>query len=244
MSISVADNFKYQGTKPLDDRIKYATVADMKAVADAKLYDGCEAYCAETDKYYKFKSTNTVDETTGKWRERESGGSGGGHIIEDSEGTDLSQRDTLQFGDGFAVSDDSTHEKTVVELDQLSSGEMADIVTPLPSVQPNLPILYDDSETERVVGYALVNGVKKKVYECEHIETIVALPNTWVETTMPVGDIDRVLSITAFSNKNALNCFICSCAVNTKIQVNCFRNVNGGSTEINGFTLRYLKTTG
>lgn len=228
MSISVADNFKYQGTKPLDDRIKYATVADMKAVADAKLYDGCEAYCVETDKYYKFKSTNTVDETTGKWRERESGGTsdytdltnkpsindvtlsgnkttsdlglqaemqlstmptaevsylgktvqyvgatgngythnyfyecvsdgettptyswqqtnvqpssgggGGGHTIEDSEGTDLTQRDTLQFGTGFNATDDSENEKTVVEADVMQSGDMDDVLTPLPSVRPS-----------------------------------------------------------------------------------------------------------
>lgn len=74
MAISVADNFSYQGPKPLDARAKYATVAAMKAATEATLYDGIQAYVSETDKYYKYLSTNTVDEVTGRWREYQSGG--------------------------------------------------------------------------------------------------------------------------------------------------------------------------
>lgn len=77
MGIAVADNFNLQSKKPLDNRNQFATLALMKAVTDANIYEGCEAYCVETDKYYKFLSSNTVDASTGKWRERESGGSGG-----------------------------------------------------------------------------------------------------------------------------------------------------------------------
>lgn len=77
MGISVADNFNYLGGKPLDGRIQYATLAAMKSMADATLYEGCEAYCVETDKYYQWKSSNTVDASTGKWRERTGGGGGG-----------------------------------------------------------------------------------------------------------------------------------------------------------------------
>lgn len=74
MAIQLADNFSYQGAKPLDARIQYATVAAMKAVADSALYEGCKAYCVETEKEYQWKSGNTVDPTTGKWREYEGGG--------------------------------------------------------------------------------------------------------------------------------------------------------------------------
>lgn len=76
MSINIADNMGYNGKKPLDARVSYSTLALMKAVTDANIYEGCLAYCAETDKYYKFLSTNTVDETTGKWREFSSGSAG------------------------------------------------------------------------------------------------------------------------------------------------------------------------
>lgn len=77
MALTLGDNFSYQGAKPLDGRLKYDTLANMKAVADATMYDGCLAYCVATDKTYQWKSTNTVDTDTGRWREFSSGGGGG-----------------------------------------------------------------------------------------------------------------------------------------------------------------------
>lgn len=74
MSLIIGDNFSYLGAKPLDGRIKYNTLADMVAMADSTLYDGCFAYCVGTDKNYQWKSSNTVDATLGKWREFEAGG--------------------------------------------------------------------------------------------------------------------------------------------------------------------------
>ena len=76
MAITVADNFSYQGKKPLDGRDTFATLAAMKAYAEASVYDGCLSYCDEDGKRYEFKSTNTVDPTTGRWREYSSGGGG------------------------------------------------------------------------------------------------------------------------------------------------------------------------
>lgn len=75
MALTLGDNFSYQGAKPLDARLKYDTVAAMKAVADSTLYDGCLAYCTATEKTYQWKSSNTVDTDLGRWREFESGGS-------------------------------------------------------------------------------------------------------------------------------------------------------------------------
>lgn len=150
MALVLGDNFSYGGAKPLDARLTYNTLAQMKAVADATMYDGCTAYCKEADKTYQWKSTNTVDENTGKWREFSSGGStGGGHTIEDSEGTDLTQRDTLQFGEGFKAEDDSTNEKTVISPDVMQSGDMDEVISPLPSIQPRY---HKYSTTEQVVG--------------------------------------------------------------------------------------------
>ena len=79
MAITLGDNFSYQGAKPLDGRLKYDTVAAMASMADSVLYDGCLAYCVATDKTYQWKSSNTVDPTTGKWREFETGG---GQVIQ------------------------------------------------------------------------------------------------------------------------------------------------------------------
>lgn len=155
MALTLGDNFSYQGAKPLDGRLKYDTLAAMKAVADATMYDGCMAYCVEADKTYQWKPTNTVDESTGKWREFSSGGStGGGHTIEDSEGTSLTQRDTLQFGEGFIAEDDDTNKKTVISLDVMQSGDMSDVITPLPSVQPR----YQKYSTEEQIVGEWIDG--------------------------------------------------------------------------------------
>ncbi len=131
MALTLGDNFSYQGAKPLDARLNYSTVAAMKTVADATMYEGCMGYCSETDKTYQWKSANTVDETLGKWREYSSGG---GHTIIDSEDTELTQRDKMKFGDGFTASDNSTDEQTEIVPTVMESSDMNDVVTPLPGV--------------------------------------------------------------------------------------------------------------
>lgn len=80
MALTIGDNFSYQGSKPLDSRLTYATIAEMKSKADSTLYDGIMAYCKANEKTYQWKSTNEVDATLGKWREFESGGGGEGDI--------------------------------------------------------------------------------------------------------------------------------------------------------------------
>lgn len=76
MALTIGDNFSYQGAKPLDARLVYDTIAEMKTKADSTLYDGIVAFCKANEKNYQWKSTNEVDETLGKWREFSSGGSG------------------------------------------------------------------------------------------------------------------------------------------------------------------------
>lgn len=83
--INVADNFNYQGAKPLDSRLQFSTIADMKAYAESSLYNGCFAYVTATQKYYSFDSNNTVDADTGRWREFEGGGGGVDNAVEQYE---------------------------------------------------------------------------------------------------------------------------------------------------------------
>lgn len=107
MGISVADNFDHKSKKPLDARTSYATTALMKAVIDANMYEGCLAYCEETDKFYKFLSSNTVDETLGKWREFEAGGGSGddenAYHTTDSAETGIDDADYFPFYDTSAT---------------------------------------------------------------------------------------------------------------------------------------------
>lgn len=69
MAVQVIDNFKYAGKKPNFERDQFATIADMKAYPESSLDEGHVAYCVETEKAYRYKSSNTDDATTGKWRE-------------------------------------------------------------------------------------------------------------------------------------------------------------------------------
>ena len=73
--IKVGDNFSYKGKKPLDSRDCFDTVSEMAQFAETSLDEGHISYVKETDKYYKFNSTNNVDSTLGKWREYTSSGS-------------------------------------------------------------------------------------------------------------------------------------------------------------------------
>lgn len=136
MALTLGDNFSYQGQKPLDARLKYNTVADMKAVGDATMYDGCMAYCSGTDKTYQWKSTNSVDETTGRWREFSSGGGGGSYTA----------------GDGIDITNDviSTKQSQEGDIDEIidvypQAGDLVSIVNAF-----NRGDIY--STSERMIG--------------------------------------------------------------------------------------------
>lgn len=75
MALLIGDNFNYQANKPNFERDSFTTLAAMKAYPETSIDDGHISYCAETDKHYKFLSSNPVDRTTGKWREFETGAS-------------------------------------------------------------------------------------------------------------------------------------------------------------------------
>lgn len=75
MGLLIGDNFNYQANKPNFERDSFTTLAAMKAYPETSIDDGHISYCAETDKHYKFLSSNPVDGTTGKWREFETGAS-------------------------------------------------------------------------------------------------------------------------------------------------------------------------
>ena len=75
MAIKTGDNFLYRGKKPLDSRDSFDTILAMTTFAESSIDEGHISYVKETNKYYKFNSTNDVDITLGKWREYNGGGS-------------------------------------------------------------------------------------------------------------------------------------------------------------------------
>lgn len=68
MAIKIGSNFTFQGKQPNFERDRFATKAAMKAFPETSIDDGHLSYCAEDGNTYQFKSSNSVDDVTGKWR--------------------------------------------------------------------------------------------------------------------------------------------------------------------------------
>lgn len=68
MAIKIGSNFTFQGKQPNFERDRFATKDAMKAFPETSIDDGHLSYCAEDGNTYQFKSSNTVDAVTGKWR--------------------------------------------------------------------------------------------------------------------------------------------------------------------------------
>ena len=68
MAIKIGSNFTFQGQQPNFERDRFATKATMKAFPETSIDDGHLSYCAEDGNTYQFKSSNSVDNVTGKWR--------------------------------------------------------------------------------------------------------------------------------------------------------------------------------
>ena len=68
MAVQYIDNLSYKGKKPNFERDQFKTLAEMKAFSEADIDEGHSSYCLEDGKRYTFKSSNSVDSTTGRWR--------------------------------------------------------------------------------------------------------------------------------------------------------------------------------
>lgn len=71
--IQIGANFDYKSTLPLDNRDLFDTLEQMVAFEINSIDDGHLSFVKSTGKTYQFISTNTVDETLGRWREFKSG---------------------------------------------------------------------------------------------------------------------------------------------------------------------------
>lgn len=116
--------------------------------------------------------------------------SGGGHTIQDADGTDMSQRDTLQFKGGLRATDDSTNGKTIIDdtpvyytweqwnamTPEQQRSVAKGIVTGTPDTpigggwNPHFVIPSDTGETVTVVkGQTTITAIETSegIYECD-----------------------------------------------------------------------------
>lgn len=92
MAIKIGSNFTFQGKQPNFERDRFATKAAMKAFPETSIDDGHLSYCAEDGNTYQFKSSNSVDAVTGKWRVFKADVDLSAYATKDSVATDLANK--------------------------------------------------------------------------------------------------------------------------------------------------------
>ena len=239
MGMPILDNFNYQGSKPLDGRTTYATIADMKNKPESVLYNGCTAYVEATEKYYTFNSNNTVDPNLGKWREFETGG---GHTIQD-DGTNMADRDNLNFV-GMDVEDNSNDGSTDVSEHRLTSAEISEMMGGIPNPQPRYPVIFDERGTEFKVGwYILANGTKKPVYEktVDYGSTILIPNSGFTSLGIDASSMELILGAVGYHSTDSR--FATLLAIKDNNLVKAIVGRDGSPFELRYFKIRYTKTT-
>ena len=68
MAIKIGANFAYNGKLPNFERDSFETKAAMKAFDENSIDEGHLSYCKEDGNIYQYKSANSTDATTGRWR--------------------------------------------------------------------------------------------------------------------------------------------------------------------------------
>lgn len=92
MAIKIGSNFTFQGEQPNFERDRFATKAAMKAFPETSIDDGHLSYCAEDGNTYQFKSSNSVDAVTGKWRVFKADVDLSAYATKDSVAVDLAKK--------------------------------------------------------------------------------------------------------------------------------------------------------
>lgn len=119
------------------------------------------------------------------------------YTIKDSSDESYPVRNNLKFSGDLEVSDDSENDETEVAPHRLTSEELADICSPLPAGTANLPVLFDESGAEYVVGrYVNSQGKWKPMYQ--KIVNMTSPSSKGVFTISELPNIDTLTNIDGY----------------------------------------------
>jgi len=104
--IAMGANFDLKASIPLDSRLQFKTIAEMRDTAESSLYDGIISFCVEADMTYQWKSKNPISPDTGKWAKFTSGnGSEQGSLVSTAYYEAMMESGTLDTHRFYYVSD-------------------------------------------------------------------------------------------------------------------------------------------
>ena len=154
---------------------------------------------------------------------------------------------TAHTGAWDAADVDKSDVDTLTE--RMPSTDMSEVASPMPGVMSRLPVLFDESEAEQVVGwYKYANGTKKPVYQ----KTIkINNPSIdWSSMAHGIANIEFVIAITSatqvvnggtyLANYYHNSSDYSSTAVNS---TSVLFSKSGGQPTSLSVTFRYIKTT-
>ena len=105
--IQMGANFDLAASIPLDSRLQYKTIAEMKNAPETSLYDGLLSYCVEADATFQWKSKNPDTPDFGKWMKFTSGSnSAEGVFISTDYYNAMKESGTLVMDKFYYVSDE------------------------------------------------------------------------------------------------------------------------------------------
>ena len=144
------------------------------------------------------------------------GSSSGGHVIENSSGTDLTQRDTLKFTGGLKATDDSTNGKTVIDdtptritwtaWNQLTPQEQAAIPKAVITGAPDTTCTADNVSFNNTGTTLSSTNVQDALEEIDSKETSVNIFDNGYLTAVKYGKVVKVTIIgNGITNKENWN---------------------------------------
>lgn len=136
---NVAITFGYEGDLPNFERDQFATLSDMKAVVDT-IDEGHMSFCKETKKHYVFQSSNSVDATTGKWREIADPAA-----VEASKQAVDAQKQKLQTIEGTVTQQGQTITQAKGKADE-NAGKIATLESTIQQLQAKITQLESEKE--------------------------------------------------------------------------------------------------
>ncbi len=166
----------------------------------------------------------------------------GGHTITDND-TSITERDILNLID-FDIDDDSTNEKTDINPHRLTSAELDDIVSCIPTGYTDLPIKFDERGTEYIVGrYVKADGSIVPLYQKLITFTRIDVNgSTWATASNALSgmNVETVIN-TSLRQSNHFSYYPATGGVSSNDFT--FLHYRNTVVDIDGAVIQYTKTT-
>lgn len=159
---NVAITFGYEGDLPNFERDQFATLSDMKDVVDT-IDEGHISFCKETKKHYVFQSSNSVDATTGKWREIADPA-----VVEAIKQSVETQKQKLQSIEGTVNQQNQTIAQANGKADE-NAGKIATLESTIQQLQAKITQLESEKEITYLNSIEEYNALSEETKKKQHL---------------------------------------------------------------------------